>query len=158
MMTRQTQRSIAFLPVSRLHIPHNNREVYLSRELTSRGWQVHWLRPASGTNEGVPVQWPELRYPDLDIRGRTYLLPAYLALRLRAAGISTVWISGWTLRSIPELTWMVSILKRAGLRVVFDPIDPICEFLAAMREGEEGDEAEDRVCIDRMRSVYQQCD
>ncbi|HEX6693853.1 MAG TPA: glycosyltransferase, partial [Longimicrobiales bacterium] len=99
-----------------------------------------------------------LRYPDLDIRGRTYLLPAYLALRLRAAGIRTVWISGWTLRSIPELTWMVSILKRAGLRVVFDPIDPICEFLAAMREGEEGNEAEDRVCIDRMRAVYQQCD
>jgi len=147
-------RSIAFFPVPHLHIPHNNREIYLSRELERRGWQVYWLRPRSGTNAGVKVEWPEITFPDLDVRGRKYILPVLLAVRLRAMGVKTLWLSGWNIRNVQELKWMVRILTVTGIRVIYDPIDPICEFVAA----QEGRESRDRSpCNELLNQVYSWC-
>lgn len=146
--------SIAFLPVSDLHFPHNNREFYLSRELAGRGWKVYWLRPRSGTSRGVGVEWPVLTYPDLNVRGRKYLLPAYIASRLRLAGIRTLWLSGWTIRDLGELSLMTRTLKAAGIRVVYDPIDPICEFLAAQGAAETGS---GNRCVERVQEIYRAC-
>ena len=152
--TAPQARSIAFFPVRHLHIPHNNREIYLSRELASRGWNVYWLRPRSGTSDGVEPEWPILRFPDLDIRGRKYLLPAYLARRLRNAGIRIVWLSGWNIRDLSELRWMVRILKAAGIRIIYDPIDPICEFEAA----HDDNPAKFLKCNSIAQQVYADCD
>lgn len=148
--------SVAFLPVRRLHIPHNYREYYLSIELERRGWNVYWLRPASGTNDGVDLRWPVIRFPDFDIRGRKYVLPAWLALQLRMRGIRIVWLSGYTLRDLSELHWTVRILKSAGIRVVYDPIDPICEITAAQRN--RASEDVDPRCAARARTIYHACD
>ena len=149
--------SVAFLPIADLHLPHNNREYYLSRELEDRGWKVHWLRPASGTNQGVAVGWSIIQYPDLELRGRKYLLPVYLAWRLRRHRIRLVWISGWTFRDLGELHWLVRILTAAGVGVAYDPIDPICEFAAAQADPESAGEAEPS-CIERARGIYRMCD
>jgi glycosyltransferase involved in cell wall biosynthesis len=153
--TAPQARSIAFFPVRHLHIPHNNREIYLSRELASRGWNVYWLRPRSGTSDGVEPEWPILRFPDLDIRGRKYLLPAYLARRLRNAGIRIVWLSGWNIRDLSELRWMVRILKAAGIRIIYDPIDPICEFEAAQGRVDP-DRQRERIAL--VQKIYADCD
>lgn len=147
------QERIAFLPVRDLHLPHNLREVWLSRELVRRGWQVSWLRPRSGTNRGVQLDWPVLEYPDLDVRGRKYALPAYLAGRLRAERIRILWLSGWTMRDPRELAWLVRILAAAGTQVVYDPIDPVCEFLEAQGAG-----ADEVVrCRRAARAIYHAC-
>lgn len=150
-------RSIAFFPVTHLHLPHNYREYYLSMELTRRKWDVRWLRPASGTNRGVELEWPVLEFPDLDVRGRKYILPAYLAQRLRAAGIRILWLSGWNIRDLSELHMMVRILRVSGIHVVYDPIDPICEFLAAQAQGGI-DPAQLERSYELARKIYHDCD
>lgn len=147
--------SIAFLPHRRLHYPLNNREYHVSRELVARGWRVRWLLQASGTNEGVEFPWPLTRFPDLDVRGRTYLLPVYLATALRRVRVDAVWLSGWALRSLPELMWMVRILKLSGLRVIYDPIDPICEYESAI--GHMQDECY-ATCIRTLTRVFRLVD
>ncbi len=126
-----TKRSIAFLVYPVLRFPRNNREYYLTRELLSRGWRVAWLVPESGTNEGVPVEDCILRYKDLDVRGRTYLLPLYLAIMLSARGVNYLWLSGWSIRADREIFWLVRIMGMFGIETVYDTIDPKCVFEVA---------------------------
>lgn len=149
----QRSRAIAFFPIPSLHLPHNYREYYLSRELAERGWSVSWLRPRSGENRGVSIEWPVIEFHDMDFRGRKYHLPVYLGTKLRRAGTHLVWLSGWNIRSRPHLYWMVRILKTLGLRIVYDPIDPICEFAAA-----QDDASVDRACACDLAQVYSMCD
>ena len=147
-------RSIAFFPIKDLHLPHNYREYFQSRELARRGWRVMWLRPHTGRNDGVPVEWPVLPFRDLDLRGRTYYLPVHLALKLRHAGVRWLWLSGWTVRSPKELDWLTAILCAFGIRVIYDPVDPICEFVAAQR----GHPRPSPDCLSLMKRVYGRCD
>lgn len=147
---------IAFYPFrGELRFPRNNREYFLSRELAARGWQVRWLRPKSGENSGVDLEWPVLRLGDLDHRGRRFFYPVYLAGRLWAAGVDVLWLSGWTIRGLQELSWTVRAARAAGVRVVYDPIDPICEYEDAQREGEPTVLEQ---CTERAADVYSACD
>jgi glycosyltransferase involved in cell wall biosynthesis len=147
--------ALAFYTVPKLRFPHNNREFYLARELASRRWGVHWMLPASGSPGAVPLEWPELRFPDLDVRGRTYLLPLYLVARLRRAGVRAVWISGWSVRSFREIRWLFRTLRAARIRIVYDPIDPICEYSLAQNAFSP---AGAQACFRRMRRIYEACD
>lgn len=148
--------TIAFYPFTgELRFPRNNREYFLSRELASRGWDVRWLRPESEGERQFELEWPVLRLADLDYRGRRFFYPLYLAARLRAAGVDVLWLSGWTIRNLQQLNWTVRAARAAGVRVVYDPIDPICEFEDAQAGGDTAGLSE---CTDRAASVYSACD
>lgn len=126
-----SKRSIAFFVYPVLRFPRNNREYYLTQELLSRGWRIAWLVPESGRNEGVPVEDCILRYRDLDVRGRTYLLPFYLGMLLSARGVNYLWLSGWAIRADREIYWLIRILGMFGIETIYDTIDPKCVFEVA---------------------------
>lgn len=152
---QQSARSIAFFVYPVLRFPRNNRQYYLTKELLSRGWHVIWLVPKSGKNEGVPVDDHILHYDDLNIRGRTYLLPLYLGFLLRAKGIKFFWLSGWAITSGKEIYWLIRIMRMFGIETVYDPIDPICEFKVANRE--LTDSGEITKCHRKMNLIYALC-
>lgn len=151
----KSKRSIAFFVYPVLRFPRNNRQYFLTEELRTRGWHVIWLVPKSGRNEGVPVEDHILHYDDLNIRGRTYLLPIYLGLKLRARGIKYFWLSGWVITAARELSWLVRILRVLGIETIYDTIDPVCEFKLANREL-SGSDAISK-CHKDMNSVYGLC-
>ncbi|MEA5115716.1 MAG: glycosyltransferase [Geobacteraceae bacterium] len=148
-------KSIAFFVYPVLRFPRNNRQYFLTEELLARGWHVIWLVPKSGINEGVPVDDHILHYDDLNIRGRTYLLPIYLGLMLRAKGIKYFWLSGWVITAARELSWLVRILRVLGIETIYDTIDPVCEFKLANRELSDSD-AKSK-CHKAMNSIYGLC-
>ena len=127
----RNRKSLAFFVYPVLRFPRNNREYYLTRELVARGWRVTWLVPESGKNEGVPIDEHILRYSGLDVRGRTWLLPVYLGLELRARGVRFLWLSGWSIRSDKEIYWLIRILGMFGIETIYDTIDPKCVFEVA---------------------------
>lgn len=147
--------SIAFFVFRALRFPRNNREYYLTRELQRRGWNVVWLLPRSGKNEGVPVDELILHYNDLDFRGRTYLLPIYIGCLLRGRKIRFLWLSGWAMRCDREIYWLVKILRFMGIKTLYDPIDPKCEFETASKE--LIDLAALRKCYQRINRIYRKC-
>lgn len=148
-------RAIAFFVFPILRFPRNNREYYLTEGLLKRSWKVLWLVPQSGVNEGVPVDRYILRYPDMDVRGRTYLLPIYLGWTLHKRGISFLWLSGWSIRSLKEIYWLITILRYWGIRVIYDPTDPKCIFESATRELDDPKGL--RLCYRWINRVYQKC-
>lgn len=147
--------SIAFFVYPVLRFPRNNREYYLTKELLSRGWRVTWLIPKSGVNEGVPVEDHILRYNDIDIRGRTYWLPLYLGVLLRAKGIRHLWLAGWAIRSTKEIYWLVRILRMFGIETIYDTIDPICDFELANGTFTTSEEA--LACRRDINEIYGMC-
>lgn len=153
---KKGHKSIAFFVYPVLRFPRNNREYFLTQELKSRDWQVVWLVPKSGKNEGVPVEDYILTYCDLDVRGRTYLLPVYLGLMLRAKGIKYLWISGWSIRSEKEIYWLVRIMRMLGIAVIYDTIDPKCLIDIAGNSELENSEAMKK-CQSAMNEIYSMC-
>jgi glycosyltransferase involved in cell wall biosynthesis len=149
------KKRIAFFVYPVLRFPRNCREYYLTKELQSRGWAITWLLPKSGKNEGVPVNDFILRYSDLDIRGRSYLLPAYLSLLLRARRTKYLWISGWSIRSLKEIYWLIRIMGLIGIETIYDPIDPICEFELGSNELNGFEMIAE--CRKKVNSIYRMC-
>ena len=131
---KKDHRSLAFFVFPVLQFPRNNREYYLTKELLLRNWKILWLVPDSGKNEGVPVEDHILYYNDLDVRGRTYLLPIYLAVLLRSKGIKFLWLSGWSIRSDKEIYWLIQIMLFFGIKTIYDPIDPKALFEMANKQ------------------------
>lgn len=151
------EKAIAFYPYpGELRFPRNNREYFLSRELAARGWNVTWIRPTSEGDRQFELEWPVLRVADLDLRGHRFFYPIYLALRLWMAGIDVLWLSGWTIRNLQKLHWTVRFARAFDIRVVYDPIDPICEYEATRRDDDDPEPL--RHCADRARRVYSACD
>ena len=148
------RRSIAFFTVPKIHIPYNLREYYLSHELIKRGWKVSWLLPTHGQNDALKLSWPMKRYYPLDFKGHKFIFPIYLSVMLRLSSINVIWISGWSQRDIDALLWFVRILKMFGIRIVYDPIDPIDIFNEAQQPG---DPKQNRAAV-LMSTIYQLCD
>lgn len=121
-----TLKYILFCLHKDIRVPLSLREYYVSLELIKKGWSIYWCIPRSGSDSsGLSLNWPVLRYPDLNIRGHKFLVPMYLALLCWKMRIKVVWISGWFIRDSGMLKLCIKILKFFGLKVVYDPIDPI---------------------------------
>lgn len=149
------RKSIAFFTVHRIHIPHNLREYYLSYELIKKKWKVFWLLPFHGQNDALAVQWPIKRYHILDIRGHKFVFPVYLAIKLKLLSMDVIWISGWSQRDPEALFWFIRILKAFGIKIIYDPIDPIDIFNEAQ---EQGNEQKQNRTAELMASIYNFCD
>ena len=149
------RKSIAFFTFHRIHIPHNLREYYLSCELIKKKWRVLWLLPLHGENKVLDVTWPIKRYCLFDIRGHKFIFPVYLAIKLKILSIDVIWISGWSQRDPEALFWFVRILKIFGIKIIYDPIDPIDIFNEAH---EQGNEQKNNRTAELMTSIYNFCD
>lgn len=151
------KKKIAFLPVKDVRIPRNLREYYVSKELIKRGWGVLWLLPDGWTNYApdLDIEWEMKSYNNFNIYGHKYISSLAIGLALFSCRVNIVWISGWKIRDPRELIVLIYVLKRFGIKIIYDTIDPIMEVME-----EESGEGDSRFALYKklMANIYVQCD
>lgn len=141
---------IAFVFFNRLVIPLNLREYWITKEMCKRGHEVMWLRAdqSSELPADHQVKTKNIKHPG-EFKWSRFVYPLYVCRILARERMKYVWVSGWSLRDPAGLLWYVLCLKGVGIRIVYDPIDPIIEYEESMNRQKA--RMLDRMC---MRAVY----
>lgn len=121
-----------FLFKDQIRVPINLREYYISCELIHRGYEVLWFcEQASGH---YPFLF-DVQKIFIESRNTSHtnkwLYPLHLVKVFKHFCVKFIWISGWYERNPLYIFYILCILKIFGLRVLYDPIDPIYEYEVA---------------------------
>ena len=147
-MARLTR--IAFITIDRLVIPLNLREYCIAEEMCGRGHEVIWLRAdeSSEVPKDPRIETKSIKHPR-EFKGSRIAYPLYLCRVLAKERTRAVWVSGWSMRDPLGLLWYALCLKCSGIKVLYDPIDPVIEYEESMNKKKA--RLLDRIC---MRAVY----
>ena len=113
-------------------IPLNLREYYISRELLERGHRVVWVHSYKKKSELKNCLGGEFEslslFKSSNSNVGTITTVIKLCKMLKKKNIRVLWIQGWMERSPLRLLILIGMAKIAGLKVIYDPIDPIYEY------------------------------
>lgn len=140
----------AFVFFNRLVIPLNLREYWITKEMCKRGHEVMWLcaDQSSALPSDCEIRKKNIKHPR-EFKWSRVVYPLYVCWILAKERMKYVWVSGWSLRDPAGLLWYLLCLKGIGIKILYDPIDPIIEYEESMNK--QRARMLDKIC---MRAVY----
>ncbi|WP_319562197.1 glycosyltransferase [Marispirochaeta sp.] len=126
---RNKKYSIAFIINNRVRISRNQREFYLSREIKKHNIRAVWFYTHEDDLNAFFLKRFESYKINTMKKRKFKILKWYieLVIKLRKKEIDAVWISGHSERNIFYLFLIFLMLRIVGIKILYDPIDPIYE-------------------------------